>query len=112
MCRLVAAPTNSGARVGAGADLASFREELHAIEADLAAQGIALCSDVIVTDDLASGALAKPFDLALPGFGYYPVCANNHPRRFVIEVFVRWISSDPAQAGRRRRPINSLVVEG
>ena len=89
----------------------SFREELHAIEAVLSGQGIALCSDVIVTDDLASGALVKPFDLALPGFGYYPVYAHNHPRRAIIEVFVQWISSDPARTGRRRRPINRLALE-
>ena len=46
----------------------SFREELHAIEAILAGQGIALCSDVVVADDIASGALIKAFDLSLfPG---------------------------------------------
>jgi len=82
----------------------SFREELHAIEAVLAGQGIALCSDVIVADDLASGALVKALDLALPGYGYYPVSAPNHPRRATIELFVQWISSvagrdKSAQAG-------------
>jgi LysR family transcriptional regulator, glycine cleavage system transcriptional activator len=71
----------------------SFREELHAIEAVLAGQGIALCSDVVVADDLASGALVKALDLALPGYGYYPVYAPNHPRRAIIQVFVRWIST-------------------
>ncbi len=45
--------------LGAGNVALSFREELHAIEAVLAAQGIALCSDVIVTDDLASSALSS-----------------------------------------------------
>lgn len=71
----------------------SFREELHAIEAALAGQGIALCSDVVVADDLACGALVKVLDLALPGYGYYPVYASNHPRRATIEVFVQWIST-------------------
>jgi LysR family transcriptional regulator, glycine cleavage system transcriptional activator len=70
----------------------SFREELHAIEAVLAGQGMALCGDVVVADDLASGALVKAFDLALPGYGFYPVYARNHPRRAIIEVFVQWIS--------------------
>jgi LysR family transcriptional regulator, glycine cleavage system transcriptional activator len=78
----------------------SFREELHAIEAVLAGQGIALCSDVIVADDLASGALVKPLELALPGYGYYPVYAPNHPRRATIEVFVQWIST--SGVGSRR----------
>ena len=71
----------------------SFREELHAVEAVLAGQGIALCSDVVVADDLASGALVKALDLALPGYGYYPVYAPNHPRRATIDVFVQWIST-------------------
>jgi LysR family transcriptional regulator, glycine cleavage system transcriptional activator len=83
----------------------SFREELHAIEAVLAGQGIALCSDVIVADDLASGALVKALDLALPGYGFYPVYAPSHPRRATIEVFVQWISGiagceKVARAGR------------
>jgi len=71
----------------------SFREELHAIEAVVAGQGIALCGDVVVADDLASGALVKALDLALPGYGFYPVYARNHPRRAIIEVFVHWIST-------------------
>jgi LysR family glycine cleavage system transcriptional activator len=71
----------------------SFREELHAIEAVLAGQGVALCSDVIVADDLASGALVKVLDFALPGYGFYPAYALDHPRRATIEVFVKWISA-------------------
>lgn len=71
----------------------SFREELHAVEAVLAGQGIGLCSDVVVADDLASGALVKALDLALPGYGYYPVFASDHPRRVTIDVFVQWISA-------------------
>src|SRR5215469_18021273 len=71
----------------------SFREELHAVEAVLAGQGIALCSDVVVAADLASGALVKAHDLALPGYGYYPVYAPDHPRQATIDVFVQWIST-------------------
>jgi LysR family transcriptional regulator, glycine cleavage system transcriptional activator len=85
----------------------SFREELHAIEAVLAGQGVALCSDVIVADDLASGALVKVFDLALPGYGFYPVYAPGHPCRETIEVFVRWIS---AVAGAKRSRILAAQI--
>jgi LysR family glycine cleavage system transcriptional activator len=88
----VASVSNPGAQQGCQIAL-SFREELHAIEAVLAGQGIALCSDVIVADDLASGGLVKAFDLALPGYGFYPVYGPNHPRRATIEVFVQWFSS-------------------
>jgi len=94
-------------RAGQGCQIAlSFREELHAIEAVLAGQGIALCSDVVVADDLARGALVKALDLALPGYGYYPVYAPNHPRRSSIEVFLKWISTlapGRAKVARARR---------
>jgi len=88
----LASISDPGARQGWQVAL-SFREELHAIEAVLAGQGIALCSDVMVADDLASGALVKALDLALPGYGFYPVYAPDHPRRATIEVFVQWIST-------------------
>jgi LysR family glycine cleavage system transcriptional activator len=89
----------------------SFREELHAIEAVLAGQGIALCSDVVVADDLASGALVKLVDLALPGYGFYPVYAFDHPRRAVIEIFVEWIST-VAQRSVEARPQAARVSVG
>ncbi len=89
----------------------SFREELHAIEAVLAGQGVALCSDVIVADDLASGALVKAVDFALPGYGFYPVYAHGHPLRATIEVFVQWVSAvarheEVAQTGRAKHSSN------
>jgi len=85
----------------------SFREELHAIEAALAGQGVALCSDVIVASDLASGALVKAANIALPGYGFYPVYSSGHPHRTTIEIFVQWISAvaryeGAVRAGRTR----------
>jgi LysR family transcriptional regulator, glycine cleavage system transcriptional activator len=81
----------------------SFREELHAIEAVLAGQGIALCSDIVVADDLASGELVKVLDLPLPGYGFYPLYAPNHPRRAVIETFVAWITRAARRVAVTRR---------
>ncbi len=69
----------------------SFREEAHAIEAALAGQGVMLCSDVVVADELASGALVKAFDFGLPGYGFYPLFAPDHPRRETLEAFVDWL---------------------
>ena len=69
----------------------SFREEAHAIDAVLAGAGIAILSDVVVADDLAAGNLVKVLDLALPGYGFYPVYSPDHPRRAVIETFVEWL---------------------
>jgi LysR family glycine cleavage system transcriptional activator len=43
----------------------SFREELHAIDAVAAGQGIAICSDVVLDRDLKIGTLVKAHDLSL-----------------------------------------------
>ena len=75
------------------ADLAalSFREELHAIEAVIAGQGIAVLSDVLVGRELASGALVKVLDLPLDGFGFYLAYVSAHPRKATIEAFRAWL---------------------
>ena len=68
----------------------SFREESHGIEAAISGQGIALCSDVLVAGELASGKLVKLFDVALPGFGFYVVHRAGHPRQRAITAFASW----------------------
>lgn len=75
----------------AGTIAFSFREEAHAIEAALSGQGIALCSDIVVADELASGALIKAFDFGLPGYAFYPVFTPDHPRQETLESFVDWL---------------------
>jgi LysR family glycine cleavage system transcriptional activator len=69
-----------------------FREELHAIEAAAAGQGIALCSDVLAARLLESGALVKAFDLSLPGFGFFLVEAQGRPDGEDTEAFSAWLS--------------------
>jgi LysR family glycine cleavage system transcriptional activator len=71
----------------------SFREELHAIDAVVAGQGIAICSDVVVRHELESGSLVKAHDLSLPGYGYYLVHLPNHPRLATIMAFSTWLRS-------------------
>jgi LysR family glycine cleavage system transcriptional activator len=71
----------------------SFREESHGIEAAIAAQGIALCSDILVGDELKAGKLIKVFDIALPGFGFYIVYKSGHSRHRAINAFVSWARS-------------------
>ena len=71
----------------------NFTEELHAIEAVVAGQGVGLFSDVLVERELANGALVKVLDLALPGFGFYLVHTPKHPRQRLIDEFAAWISS-------------------
>jgi DNA-binding transcriptional LysR family regulator len=70
--RWLAAARSQGADLPALEELKhlSFREELHAIEAVIAGQGIAICSDVLVARELAMGVLVKALNLALPGYGF------------------------------------------
>jgi LysR family glycine cleavage system transcriptional activator len=71
----------------------SFREELHAIDAVAAGQGIAICSDVVVSRELESGVLVKAHALSLPGYGFYLVHVPNHARQPSIEAFSAWMRS-------------------
>jgi LysR family transcriptional regulator, glycine cleavage system transcriptional activator len=70
----------------------NFREELHAIEAVIAGQGISVLSDIVVGRELASGLLVKALDLAIPGLGFYIVHRPDHPRQVAIDAFRAWIS--------------------
>lgn len=69
----------------------SFREELHAIDAVVAGQGVAICSDVVVSRELASGALVKAHALSLPGYGFYFISVP--PQQPHIEAFSAWMRS-------------------
>lgn len=68
----------------------TFREELHAIEAVLAAQGIGICSDVLVARALAAGTLVQVSNVTLPGYGFYGVRRPRHPKEPAIEAFLDW----------------------
>lgn len=68
----------------------NFREELHAIEAAVSGQGIAICSDVLVAPELASGALVKVANVTLPGYGFYIVHRSSQPKLASIKAFVSW----------------------
>jgi LysR family glycine cleavage system transcriptional activator len=69
----------------------SFREELHAIDAVIGGQGVAICSDVVVSNELVSGQLVKAHPLALPGYGFYLVSMPHSQRAPVIEAFSAWL---------------------
>jgi LysR family transcriptional regulator, glycine cleavage system transcriptional activator len=69
----------------------SFREELHAIDAVVGGQGVAILSDVIVSNELRSGLLVKAHPLSLPGYGFYLVSMAHSLRAPVIEAFSAWM---------------------
>ena len=71
----------------------SFREELHAIEAVVAGQGLGICSDVLVEPELTRGALVRVSDIILPGYGFYIVRRTGHPKQPSIRAFAAWARS-------------------
>ncbi len=70
----------------------SFHQDIHVIEAALAGQGIALCSDILIKASLLDGSLRQISPIALAGYAFYSVHCKGHPREDVIGVFDRWIS--------------------
>ena len=68
----------------------NFREEPHAIEAVLAGQGVALCSDIIVARELAAGSLRQLSDVTLPGYSFHLSYRSDHPMRKSIREFLLW----------------------
>ena len=68
-----------------------FDEESLTIQAAIAGQGIALCSNIHVADDVALGFLVQPLDVALDGFSYSVVYAMNHPKETLILKFLAWL---------------------
>ena len=68
----------------------SFREELHAIEAVIAGQGIGIFSNLLVAHELETGVLVKATDSSIAGWGYYILYQPDHPRKSLLEEFARW----------------------
>lgn len=69
----------------------SFREELHAIDAVVGGQGVAICSEVVVSNELRNGLLLKAHPLSLPGYGFYLVSMAHSPRMPAIVAFSMWL---------------------
>jgi LysR family glycine cleavage system transcriptional activator len=70
-----------------------FREEAHAIDAVLAGQGVAICSDIVLAPELERGELVKAHELSLPGLGYYLLHLPEHRHMPVIMQFADWLRS-------------------
>ena len=68
----------------------SFREELHAIEAALAGQRIAICRNILVGPQLANGDLVPVSPIKLSGYGFYIVHRAEHPKMESIKAFIAW----------------------
>lgn len=68
-----------------------FQEDLHGIEATLAGQGIAICSDILIEAALADGSLLRVSPISLRGYGFYSIHRLGHPKAATIGAFDRWV---------------------
>jgi LysR family glycine cleavage system transcriptional activator len=71
----------------------SFREELHAIDAVIGGQGVAICGDIVINNELRNGSLVKAHPLSLPCYGFYLVSMPQHPRSSAIGAFSAWMTA-------------------
>jgi LysR family glycine cleavage system transcriptional activator len=75
----------------AGRVVMNFREELHAIEAVIAGQGVSICSDLLVRDELADGRLVALSPVVLDGYGLYLVTRPDGAAPGPVRNFCAWL---------------------
>ena len=86
-----------------------FNSSDHALDATAEGAGVLLTFDALAYDDLRSGRLVMPFDLALPsGRCYAFVCPKRRRDSANVQAFRAWLREEVAaldwskRAGRRR----------
>ncbi|MBU9467647.1 LysR family transcriptional regulator [Burkholderia multivorans] len=80
-----------------------FNDEIHAMQATLAGQGVGLISLTLVADELANGTLVQPFDLALESFQYDLVYSPRSASRQATAILKRWVRGEFADADAPER---------
>jgi LysR family glycine cleavage system transcriptional activator len=68
-----------------------FREELHAIEAVVAGQGVAICSDLLIRKELSDGTLVSLSPVTLDGYGLYLVTLPQQSATRTVQDFGAWM---------------------
>lgn len=79
--------------VDAGAGL-TFTEEIHAVHATVAGQGIGLLSLTLVAEELAAGVLVQPFPLTLESFQYDLVYSKRAAERPATRLLRDWVMQE------------------
>ncbi|MCH8542952.1 MAG: LysR family transcriptional regulator [Alcanivorax sp.] len=69
----------------------AFSDETHAIAAALGGQGVALMSQALVADELASGRLVQPFGPGVPGDAFYLVYPERRADDASIQAIREWV---------------------
>jgi LysR family transcriptional regulator, glycine cleavage system transcriptional activator len=61
------------------------------VRSTIIGDGVGLGRSQLVSDDLASGRLIKPFEISVPSsWAYYIVCAPTHANRPKVKIFREW----------------------
>jgi LysR family glycine cleavage system transcriptional activator len=68
-----------------------FREELHAIEAVVDGQGVAICSDLLIRKELSDGSLVSLSPVTLDGYGLYLVTLPEQSATRTVQDFGAWM---------------------
>lgn len=76
-----------------------FTEELPAVQATIAGQGVGLLSLTLVQQELASGVLVQPFELELGSFSYDFVYSPRAAKRPSTQVLREWVTAQFCPAG-------------
>jgi len=72
-----------------------FNSPDHALDATVEGGGVLLAHDVLAYDELRTGRLTIPFDLALrSGRAYYVVCAKRRQDHPNVRAFRQWIKQE------------------
>ncbi|WP_240071310.1 LysR substrate-binding domain-containing protein [Cupriavidus taiwanensis] len=68
-----------------------FTDEIHAVQATIAGQGVGLLSLTLVAEELSSGALVRPFELSLESFRYDLVYSERAAQRAATRLLRDWV---------------------
>lgn len=79
-----------------------FQSSVHAVQAAVQGQGVALGRSALIADELRNGTLVRPFEVSLPtDLAYYIVYPSEHLKRSKVKAFRDWLL---AEAGREEAP--------
>lgn len=79
-----------------------FSDEGHAIQAAVAGEGVALVSQALVAEELASGRLHQPFGPSIDGHTYHLAVSNERAMSLGAQAVMAWLKAQAT--GRSPKP--------
>jgi LysR family transcriptional regulator, glycine cleavage system transcriptional activator len=86
-----------------------FADEVHAIQAAIAGQGVALVNLSLVTEELRTGMLRQPLGPELPGHGFHLAWAEARDADPDIAVVRAWLLEEAAEHATATRTQSDLT---